>query len=308
MLVHLETDFGGDPDDACALAMLLGWPGVEFVGITTCLDAAGNRAAYVHHVLALAGRQEIPVAAGPAASLTTDNMADPVIGDPRHWPLGLVPRPSSPGAALDLLDVGIARGATVVSIGPLTNLALLEARNGGTLGRAAVVMMGGWVDPAGMGLPAWGPEMDFNVQFDTAAAESVFAAAGSLTMVGLPSTMSAHLRAVHLPRLRLAGSVGRLLADQSEAHGVDAGMTELGRSHSGLPVDLLNVHYDPVACAVAVGWDGAVIEETRLVPTSGDGVLRFARSRNGRSTRLVTSVDGEAFSRVWLSAVEAIWG
>jgi inosine-uridine nucleoside N-ribohydrolase len=32
--VHLDTDFGGDTDDACALAMLLGWPGVEVVGIT----------------------------------------------------------------------------------------------------------------------------------------------------------------------------------------------------------------------------------------------------------------------------------
>lgn len=33
--VHLDTDLGGDPDDACALAMLLGWPNVEIVGITT---------------------------------------------------------------------------------------------------------------------------------------------------------------------------------------------------------------------------------------------------------------------------------
>jgi hypothetical protein len=27
MLIHLDTDLGGDTDDACALAMLLGWPG-----------------------------------------------------------------------------------------------------------------------------------------------------------------------------------------------------------------------------------------------------------------------------------------
>jgi hypothetical protein len=24
--VHIDTDLGGDPDDACALAFLLGWP------------------------------------------------------------------------------------------------------------------------------------------------------------------------------------------------------------------------------------------------------------------------------------------
>ena len=38
MRVHVDTDFGGDPDDACAVAMLLGWPDVEIVGITTNLD------------------------------------------------------------------------------------------------------------------------------------------------------------------------------------------------------------------------------------------------------------------------------
>jgi hypothetical protein len=27
--IHLDTDLGGDPDDASALAMLLGWDGVE---------------------------------------------------------------------------------------------------------------------------------------------------------------------------------------------------------------------------------------------------------------------------------------
>ncbi|SDK95881.1 hypothetical protein [Nonomuraea jiangxiensis] len=29
--MHLDTDFGGHPDDACALAMVLGQPGVEVV-------------------------------------------------------------------------------------------------------------------------------------------------------------------------------------------------------------------------------------------------------------------------------------
>ena len=44
MRIHLDTDLGGDPDDACALAMLLGWPEVEMVGITTTTDpgAAGR--------------------------------------------------------------------------------------------------------------------------------------------------------------------------------------------------------------------------------------------------------------------------
>src|SRR5262245_13354808 len=64
VLVHLDTDFGGDPDDACALAMLLGWPDVEIVGITTNLDDGGTRAGCAQYVLSLAGRAGIPVVAG----------------------------------------------------------------------------------------------------------------------------------------------------------------------------------------------------------------------------------------------------
>src|SRR5437899_1214293 len=69
--VHLDTDFAGDTDDAAALAMLLGWQGAEVLGITTVADPDGFRAGYVHHLLALAGRDDVPVAAGAGASLTT---------------------------------------------------------------------------------------------------------------------------------------------------------------------------------------------------------------------------------------------
>lgn len=113
MKIHLDTDFGGDPDDACALARLLGWPGVELVGVTTVADAAGWRAAYARHVLGLVGRDDVPVAAG--APMTTLAVADPVIGDDRHWPGDLAPSPSPPGAALDLLARTLERGATIVA-------------------------------------------------------------------------------------------------------------------------------------------------------------------------------------------------
>lgn len=70
MRLHVDTDLGSDPDDACALAMLLGTPDVELTGITTTIDPGGQRAGYVHEVLALAGR-DVRVAAGTAVTLTT---------------------------------------------------------------------------------------------------------------------------------------------------------------------------------------------------------------------------------------------
>jgi len=305
MRVHLDTDLGGDTDDACALAMLLGWPGVEVVGITTVADPGGRRAGYVAHCLELADRDDIPLAAGAEASLTTLEVVEPIIDDERYWPAALKPRPSLPGTALDLLHHSIEQDATVVAIGPFTNLALLEVTRPGSLGRVPVVAVGGWFPSADQGLPNWGPEMDWNVQWDTSAAR-VVAGAADLTLVPLPVTLKAHLRAADLPRLRASGPLGRLLAAQGEAHGQDWNMAAMGQAHAGLPDDLMNFQYDQVAVAVALGWSGTAIEQMRLQPTITGDVLRFQREPEGRLTRVVVELDGTRFSETWLSAVEAL--
>jgi inosine-uridine nucleoside N-ribohydrolase len=304
MRIHLDTDLGGDTDDACALAMLLGWPGVEVVGITTTADPGGRRAGYVAHCLELAGRDDIPVAAGAEASLTTLGLAEPVTDDERYWPGTVGRRPSPPGAALDLLYHSIEQEATIVAIGPFTNLALLEVARPGSLGRAPVVAMGGWIHPPAAGLPGWGPEMDWNVQWDTRAAQ-ILAGTADLTLVTLPATLKAHLRTADLARLRASGPLGRLLAGQGEAHGRDWEMTAMGRAHAGLPDDLLNFQYDAVAVAVALGWPGVVVAEMRLQPVLVGEVLRFQPDHEGRITRVVVDLDGVGFAEAWLSTVEA---
>lgn len=304
MRVHLDTDLGGDPDDGCALALLLGWPGVEIAGITTTIDPGGRRAAYVSHCLELVGRTDIPLAAGAEVSMTTLRVAEPYIGE-RYWPSALGPQPAPPGAALDMLHRSVNQGATIIGIGPYTNLAQLEQTQPGSLGRVPVVVMGGWTQPPADGLPAWGPEMDWNVQWDTRAAALVAEAATHLTLASLPATLKSHLRASDLSRLRASGPLGGLLARQSEAHAHDHGIIELATAHSGLPNDLLNFHYDAVACAVAVGWSGAVTEEQRLSPNLNGELFRWRPNQAGRRTRVLVDVDGERFSETWLAAVEA---
>lgn len=236
MRVHLDTDFAGDTDDACALALLLGWPDAEVLGITTTADPDGQRAGCVDCFLRLAGRDDITVAAGAGASLTTGM---PMGGLPEHdvyWgDERVVPRPSPEGAALDLIARSVDQGATVIAIGPYTNLALLEAARPGHLAGTPVVVMGGWVRPPAEGLPAWGPQMDWNVQCDTAAALTVFYASRELTLVTLPATLNAHLRAAHLERLVASGPIGQLLARQARAHGAEHGMGELGRAQLVFP-------------------------------------------------------------------------
>ncbi len=110
----------------------------------------------------------------------------------------------------------------MVAIGPYTNLAALELLRPGSLTGVDVVVMGGWVRPPRRGLPAWGPERDFNVQWDTRAAQIV-AGVAELTLATLPATLQAPLRAADLPRLRAGGPLGDLLARQSQAHAIDSG-------------------------------------------------------------------------------------
>ena len=142
------------------------------------------------------------------------------------------------------------------------------------------------------------------MQCDTTATQQVFAAAGDLTLATLTGTLRAHLRTAHLERLEASGPIGRLLARQGRAHAAEHRMTELGRAHAGLPDDLLNFQYDPVACAVAVGWPGATIATVHLRPAVDAGVLRFEPVETGTPVDVVLDVDGTDFAETWLRAIE----
>src|SRR5919202_2683400 len=155
--VHLDTDLGGDIDDLCALAMLLRWPGdVHLTGITTVAEINGKRAGYVRYALALEGRSDdIPVAAGADVSqgFYRDELALPPEG--RYWPEPVAPSPNPPEEAIDLLKKSIDQGATIIGIGPYTNLYLLDLQYPGILAQANIFLMGGFIYPPRSGFPKW---------------------------------------------------------------------------------------------------------------------------------------------------------
>ena len=302
MRIHLDTDLGGDSDDACALAMLLGWPDVEITGITTNLDAEGRRAGMVKELLAVAGRHDIPVARGSGATLAGARW-DPKSDDAHNWGKTVQPAQNEQGAALDLLEDSLNKGATIVAVGAYTNLALLESRRPGTLRGAPVVVMGGWVEPPAEGLPPWGPEKDWNVQCDPEAALIVTENA-DLTLVTHPVCLKCHLRESDLPRLRAIGPLGDLLARQSQAHAEEDDMAALAAVHSGLPDDLVNFHYDPLTCAVAAGWTGVTVNSMTIVPALDDRLLRFIPDPGGRPMKVVADVDAPGFSELWFHYLE----
>ncbi len=302
--IHLDTDIGGDADDLCALALLLAEPDVELVGITTCADRYGRRAAFTSHALALAGRSDVQVASGGMGFLGGFDH-DPVPQDERYWPGLVESAPGRAGEAVDLLIENAREGATIVAIGPYTNLAIAETLRPGTLAATNVVLMGGLLGAIPAGLPQWAPSVDYNVQADRVAARIVFENSNPL-VVPVNVTVQTWLRGADLPVLRGGGPLSRLMATQAELQGGGPWLTSLVRDNAGLPRDLLNFHHDPLACAAALGWDCMEVEDAHLAVTfEGDDLVLRADSA-GRAARVVTTVDAAAFSKRWLAQVQSL--
>lgn len=165
MRIHIDTDLGGDIDDICALAMVLNWQGAELVAVTTNTDDRGRRAGYSRYALDLAGRKNIPVASGADVALNcyrwNGKPVKPGLPDePLYWPEPVQPTHTPIEQALDLLEQSIKQKVTIVAIGSLTNLALLEKRTPGILAEADLYIMGGYVYPPRRGFPQWGNDMD----------------------------------------------------------------------------------------------------------------------------------------------------
>ena len=131
--LHLDTDIGGDIDDVCALAMLLNWPDIDLLAVTTNSDDHGRRAGYARYVLGLAGRQDVAVAAGADVALGCYRVRPELPDEAIYWPAPVPPLPTALDAALALLERSIEQDAIIAAIGAFTNLALLEKRTPGIL-------------------------------------------------------------------------------------------------------------------------------------------------------------------------------
>ena len=166
--------------------------------------------------------------------------------------------------------------------------------------------MAGWIDDPGEGWPQWGPAMDFNTQCDATAAEIVAEAAGALTLVTLPVAMQAVLHGDQLERLRASGPVGRLLARQSEVNFESSNLAAAIAAHSELPADLVNFHWDPVAAAVALGWDCISTRSTTLTTARREGVLEFVCTTTPGPDGVSVALDPVDFSRRWIECIEAL--
>lgn len=298
--IHLDTDIGGDIDDLCALAMLLRIPDVEITAITTCAEENGRRAGYTRHVLALAGRTDIPVAAGIDVTEWDFRFKPGYYPDEVFWMGPVKPAPNDPDEAIELLKASADQGAALVGIGPYTNFNFLEKRYPGTLVKTNLVLMGGYIQPVRAGYPQWGNDFDYNIQLDIKSAQAVLEASHP-TLIPLSVTVETSLRRAYLDSLRTSGPLGQLIARQAEAFAdIWGNEARYGATCPGLPADTINFQHDSLACAIALGWnEGVQITNTALVLEEIDGYLHERAGPEGTPTRLVTAIDGDSFNQFW---------
>jgi len=204
-------------DDAIAILLALASPEVEVRGITT---VAGNQTLEkttrnALKILELAGRTDVPVAAGADRPLARELRTAPNV----HGESGLdgpdLPEPATKPVdahAADLLAELIEPGVVLVPTGPLTNVALLLERHPDVRGRLdRIVWMGGAIAEGNVT-----PAAEFNAFVDPEAAAAVLGSGVEVTMIGLDITHKALFTREHADRLRGTGRAGQVVAELSD--------------------------------------------------------------------------------------------
>ena len=217
MTIPIIVDCDPGHDDAIALLLALASPEVELRGVTT---VAGNQTLEkttrnALKVLELAGRGEIPVAAGADRPLERTLRTAAHV----HGESGLdgpdLPEPSArpvDAEAWELLDELIEPGVVLVPTGPLTNVALLLRHRPDVRDRLErIVWMGGAIAEGNVT-----PAAEFNAFVDPEAAALVFGSGIDVTMIGLDVTHRALFTPAHAERLRGTGAAGRAVAELAD--------------------------------------------------------------------------------------------
>jgi inosine-uridine nucleoside N-ribohydrolase len=285
--ILLDTDIGGDVDDAFALALALASPELDLVGVTTVGEGAEDRAWMVCRFLTAVGKREVPVAWGrdkqPASRIEGQMQY-------RRHPAVIFNRTAKPvkESAVDLLYAKLKDRPgklTLVAIGPLTNVARLFADHPDCKPWVKrVVLMGGSVRVGYEGKA--GPEAEWNVKSDVAAARAVFSSGVQLVVAPLDATDSLKMEE---PLRRKLFAACTPLTFQVQA------LYQLWDK----PTPTL---FDPVAVALAITEKFCTMDDLRL-EVDDQGLTRVVKGK--ANARVATAIKADEFLRWYVERVSA---
>lgn len=247
--VILDVDPG--VDDAMAIILALNSPEIEVMGVSVVSgnvplsDCARN----AMQVLELLERQDMPVYVGASKPLVREavyafeihgerGLGEAELPEPEMMPLG--------DATSFLIESINARPGevTVVATGPLTNLAIAEAREPGILQQARrIIAMGGALQEPGNVTPM----SEFNFHIDPHAARNVLMAGANVTLLPLGVTQQVALDQATLQQQIDAGAKYAPFCVEAARSVIAAGKRLYGRDNMFL--------HDPLAVALAIAPD-----------------------------------------------------
>lgn len=296
--VAIDTDPG--VDDAVAILLALASPELDVVGVTTVAGNVGLDLTTLNarRLLDLAGRADVPIAAGCAQSLrgavTHEGSVhgEDGLGD-LAWP---EPRVGVTGEhAVDLLwSLATAGPLSIVSIGPMTNLATLLDRypEADTVVERVVVMGGasfeGNVSPAA----------EFNVWADPEAAARVLGARWPVTVMPLDLTHQATLGPEEVAAIRGLGTeVGTRVAAMLERY---ADFHDGWYGHRRVIMHDATAVYELIDPGAIESQGAAVTVETGGEHSRGATFFDRRRVHADSRVRVGVRLDPERFSRLLL--------
>ena len=306
--IILDTDPG--VDDALAIMLALGSPELDVMGICTVSGnvplSTGTRNA--QGLLQLLERPEIPVFAGANQPLKRDPVFATEVQGESGMGQARLPEPAQDvkGDAVDFLIQTLSDQPgeiTLIAVGPLTNLALAEQRQPGTLQKAKqVIVMGGAIAETGNSTPV----AEFNFYADPHAAHTVVHSDAALLLVPLDAT-----RQVMFSESDIENQIAPLKTVASQFV-VDAvqNIIALYRQFGREPIVYL---HDPLAVGAAIAPELLRSETLYIdIETSGDLTLGQVVTdrrglpppwRLGEPVDCAMHVNAEAFLSLFLTRV-----
>lgn len=293
--VILDTDIGDDIDDALALLFALKSPELRVRAVTTVYGDVETRGMLALRIIEALDAGDIPVQPGASKPLLEAR--------PTHKPNQAVVlegwKPKRPVRwrrnmrhAVELIaeEVEKARGdVAIVSVGPLTNIALALAAYPWIADKARLVMMGGCYSRQ---------EAEYNVSRDPEAAKIVFESGIPSTMVGIDVTLRCRMSQSQVESFKTSNLPEVSLVYRMIEAWMNAWMKETGRRH-------LPILHDPLA--VAVGFERSLVKTRPMcirVEVKGEYTRGFTVPVEGRpNADVCVDVDERRFMDLFMKRV-----
>ena len=298
-LILIDTDLGDDIDDAFALCLAMCSPEIELLGVTTVFRCASHRAKMAKALLRAGGFGNVPVHAGRSRPLacTTVHGREIDYGEaPKSYAEEyedvLYDGDDAPDFLIEVLERS-ARKITIVTLGALTNIALVLQRRPDLYAKIeCITIMGGAFSMN------WG---EYNFCCDPDAAAFVLDSGLPIRCVGVDVTFCCKLSGELLDRvqthphpcLRMLGRMRKKWGGEVYLHDPLALMCAF---------DDRFVKWQPMVCAVESGGKYA---NGYVINLSDPNWRRDAAHSN---LLVATSVDAEAFTREYVRRVSGFPG